>query len=154
MTIRLCFMLTWDFHLNKANWFIRQEVLWSGVKVLNLNTVLAFGSFGHILLWLGKITMQNPLCHLEYKIFTFSTFMKIECSWFMLGKKFMPVLWKSSIVVWIIFCFFSCQHGLCCDWWNWENLVEFKATTLLKIIRQEGNSFFWNNICRHLLLEP
>ena len=80
--------------------------------------------------------------------------MKIECNWFMLGKKFMSILWKSSIVVRIIFCFFSCQHGLCCDWWNWENLVEFKATTLLNIIRQEENSFLWNNICCLLLLEP
>ena len=80
--------------------------------------------------------------------------MKIECSWFMLGKKFMSILWKSSIVVRIIFCFFSCQHGLCCDWWNWESLVEFKATTLLNIIKQEKNSFLWNNICCLLLLEP
>ena len=54
----------------------------------------------------------------------------------------MSVLWKSFIFVWIIFCFFSCQHGLCCDQWNWENLVEFKATTLLKIIRQEEISFY------------
>ena len=83
-----------------------------------------------------------------------SYFMKIECSWFMLGKKIMSILWKSSIVVQIIFCFFSCQHGLCYDWWNWENLVEFKATTLLNIIRQEENSFLWNDICCLLLLEP
>ena len=80
--------------------------------------------------------------------------MKIKCSWFMLGKKFIYVLWKSSIVVQISFCFFSCLHGLCCDWWNWENLVEFKATTLLNIIRQEENSFLWNNIFCLLLLEP
>ena len=83
-----------------------------------------------------------------------SYFMKIKCSWFMLGKKIMSVLWKSSIVVRIIFCFFSCQHGLFCDWWNWENLVEFKTTTLLNIIRQEKNSFLWNHICCLLLLEP
>ena len=80
--------------------------------------------------------------------------MKIEYSWFMLGKKFMSVLWKSSIVVRVIFCFFSCEHGLCCDGWNWGNLVEFKATTLLNIIRQEENSFLWNNIYCLLLLEP
>ena len=100
-------------------------------------------------------------CHYAESIVSFrvqniyiSYSMKIECSWFMLGKKFMSVLWKSSIVVWIIFCFLSYQHGLCCDWWNWENLVEFKATTLLNIIRQEENSFLWNDICCLLLLEP
>ena len=54
----------------------------------------------------------------------------------------MCVLWKSFIVVWIIFCFFSWQHGLCYDRWNWENLVEFKAIILLKIIRQEEISFY------------
>ena len=54
----------------------------------------------------------------------------------------MYVLWKSSIVIWIIFCFFSCQHGLCCDRWNWENLVEFKATTLLKLSDKKRLVFY------------
>ena len=146
-------MLIWDFHLNKANWFIRQAVLWSRVKVLNLNTILAFGSLGYILIWIGKVTVQNPLCHLEYKIFTFHTLWNLSAVDLCLVKK-MSVLWKSSIVVRIIFCFFSCQHGLCYDWWNWKNFVEFKATTLLNIIRQEENSFLWNLICCLLLLEP
>ena len=48
------------------------------MKFFNLNTVLAFGSFGHILIWLGKVTVQNPLCHLECKIFTFRTLCKLS----------------------------------------------------------------------------
>ena len=41
--------------------------------------LLAFRFFGHILIWLGKVTMQNPLYHLEYLIFCISYSMQIEC---------------------------------------------------------------------------
>ena len=30
------------------------------------------------LIWLSKVTIQNPLCHLEYKIFTFHTLCKLS----------------------------------------------------------------------------
>ena len=125
MTTRLCFMLTWNFHLNKANWFIRQAMLWSRVKVLNLNTVLAFGSLGHILIWLGKVTVQNSLCHLEYKIFTFHTLWKLSAVDLCLVKN-LCLFCKSPLLLFGLF-FVSFMPTWSVHWWNWENLVEFKV---------------------------